>query len=144
MTFFVAAAVTIGVSTVYSATQQRKAGKRQAEELMRQREEENLKAKTEELGRMQELSDNLAASNLAMANSGISGMTPQSVALNNAKTISDSESMIGLSNRLLSAQRQRQAINARKTANAQAVGTLLGGAANIATLGASQPKTPIG
>ena len=93
---------------------------------------------------MQELSDNLAASNLAMANSGISGMTPQSVALNNARTISDSESMIGLSNRLLSAQRQRQAINARKTANAQAVGTLLGGAANIATLGASQPKTPIG
>jgi len=142
MTFFVAAAVTIGVSTVYSASQQRKAGKAQQQELLRQREEEKLKAKTEELARMQELSDNLAASNLAMANSGISGLTPQSVALENARTISSSESMIGLSNRLMAAQRTRQANNARRTANAQAVGTLLSGAANIATLGASQPKTP--
>lgn len=142
MTFFVAAAVTIGVSTVYSATQQAKAGKAQQQELLRQREEEKLKAKTEELARMQELSDNLAASNLAMANSGISGLTPQSVALENARTISSSESMIGLSNRLMAAQRTRQANNARRTANAQAVGTLLSGAANIATLGASQPKTP--
>ena len=142
MTFFVAAAVTIGVSTAYTASQQIKAGKAQQQELLRQREEEKLKAKTEELARMQELSDNLAASNLEMANSGISGLTPQSVALENARTISSSESMIGLSNRLMAAQRTRQANNARRTANAQAVGTLLSGAANIATLGASQPKTP--
>ena len=130
MSFFVVAAIT--VSTVYTATQQKKAGKRQAEMLMVQKREEELQAKAEELARREELNAVLAANQVAMATSGISGTTPESIALESARTISSSESAVGLSTRLKAAQRERQASNAIATANAQAAGTLLSGATSTA------------
>lgn len=130
MSFFVVAAIT--VSTVYTASQQKKAGKQQAEMLMVQKREEELQAKVEELARREELNAVLAANQVAMATSGISGMTPESIALESARTISSSESAVGLSTRLKAAQRERQASNAIATANAQAAGTLLSGATSTA------------
>ena len=119
-------------STAFTATQQIKAGKRQAEMLMVQKREEELQAKTEELARREELNATLAANQVAMATSGISGTTPESIALESARTISSSESAVGLSTRLKAAQRERQASNAIATANAQAAGTLLSGATSTA------------
>ena len=130
MSFFVVAAIT--VSTVYTASQQKKAGKQQAEMLMVQKREEELQAKVEELARREELNAVLAANQVAMATSGISGMTPESIALESARTISSSESAVGLSTRLKAAQRERQASNAIATANAQSAGTLLSGATSTA------------
>jgi len=130
MSFFIVAA--IGVSTVYTANQQKKAGRQQAEMLMVQKREEELQAKAEELARREELNAVLAANQVAMATSGISGMTPESIALESARTVSSSESVIGLSTRLKAAQRERQASNAIATGNAQAAGTLLSGATSTA------------
>ena len=124
MSFAIVAAIT-AVSTVYTATQQVKAGKAQAEEMLRVQQEEELQAKREELNRT------LAANQLAMATSGISGMTPESIALESARQVSSSEAAIGLSKRLQSAQRARQAKNIAKTAETQAVSTLLSGATDI-------------
>ena len=99
---------------------------------MVQKREEELQAKVEELARREELNAVLAANQVAMATSGISGMTPESIALESARTISSSESAVGLSTRLKAAQRERQASNAIATANAQAAGTLLSGATSTA------------
>jgi len=130
MSFAIVAALT-AVSTVYTATQQVKAGKAQAEEMLRVQQEEELQAKAEELARREELNRTLAANQLAMATSGISGMTPESIALESARSVSSSEAAIGLSKRLQSAQRARQAKNIAKTAETQAVSTLLSGATDI-------------
>ncbi len=130
MSFLIVAA--IGVSTVYTANQQKKAGRQQAEMLMVQKREEELQAKVEELARREELNAVLAANQVAMATSGISGMTPESIALESARTVSSSESAIGLSTRLKAAQRERQASNAIATGKAQAAGTLLSGATSTA------------
>lgn len=129
MTWVITAIVT---STAFTATQQIKAGKRQAEMLMVQKREEELQAKAEELARREELNATLAANQLALATSGISGMTPESISLESARQVSSSESAIGLSSRLKSAQRERQAANAAATGRAQAAGTLLSGATSTA------------
>jgi len=139
MSFFVVAAIT--VSTAYTATQQIKAGKAQAEEMLRVQQEEELQAKAEELARREELNATLAANQLALATSGISGMTPESVALESARQVSSSESAIGLSSRLRSAQRERQAVSAAATGRAQAGGTLLSGATSLAAYKA--PSKPV-
>ncbi len=130
MSFYIVAAIT--VSSVYTAVQQEKAGRQQAEMLMVQKREEELQAKVEELARREELNAVLAANQVAMATSGISGMSPESIALESARTVSSSESVIGLSTRLKAAQRERQASNAIATSKAQAAGTLLSGATSTA------------
>ena len=125
MSFWIVAA--IATSTVYTASQQIKAGKAQAEEMLRVQQEEELEAKAQELARREELNAILAANQVAMATSGISGMTPESIALESARQVSSSESAIGLSQRLKSAQRARQAKNITDTARAQATSTLIQG-----------------
>jgi len=138
MTWVITAIV---ASTAFTATQQIKAGKRQAEMLMVQKREEELQAKAEELARREELNATLAANQLALATSGISGMTPESISLESARQVSSSESAIGLSSRLKSAQRERQAANAAATGRAQAGGTLLSGATSLAAYKA--PSKPV-
>lgn len=130
MSFAIVAAIT-AVSTVYTATQQVKAGKAQAEEMLRVQQEEELQAKAEELARREELNRALAANQLAMVTSGISGATPQSIALESARSVSSSEAAIGLTQRLRSAQRARQAKTIMKTAETQATSTLLSGASDV-------------
>ena len=132
MAFIVTAAV-VG-STLYSASQQRKAGKAQQAALERQAEEEKLRAKTEELARREELNRTLAANQVAMATSGISGMTPESIALDSARKVSESESVIALSESLKQRQLIRQGEAAIFAGNVAATSTLLSGAESIARI----------
>ena len=122
----------IGGSTAVSAYGQVQAGKAQQEALERQAEEEKLRAKTEELARREELNRTLAANQVAMATSGISGMTPESIALESARKVSESESVIALSESLKQRQLKRQGEAARYAGTIGAASTILSGAESAA------------
>ena len=130
MAFYVVAA--IAASTAVTAYGQVQAGKAQQEALERQAEEEKLRAKTEELARREELNRTLAANQVAMATSGISGMTPESIALDSARKISESESVIALSESLKQRQLIRQGEAAKYAGTMGAVSTILSGAESAA------------
>ena len=77
------------------------AGKAAEEAAERRAEEERIAAQTEELKRREELNRVLASNILSQATSGIAAEgTPASLALEQAKTIGESESIIGLTNRV--------------------------------------------
>ena len=102
------------------------AGKAAEEAAERRAEEERIAAQAEELKRREELNRVLASNILSQATSGIAAEgTPASLALEQAKTIGESESLIALTNRL----RQRNIIqsgrDARRQSNLGAVSTLL-------------------
>jgi hypothetical protein len=99
-------------------------GKAQESALKRQAEEERLRAQTEELDRREELNRTIAANQLAMVTSGISGASPESVSLESARKVSGSEASIALSERLKQAQLVRQG-EAAKFAGTVAAGTTL-------------------
>jgi hypothetical protein len=122
----------IGASTAVSAYGQYQTGKAQQEALERQAEEEKLRAKTEELARREELNRTLAANQVAMATSGISGMTPESIALESARKVSESESVIALSENLKQRQLKRQGEAARYAGTIGAASTILSGAESAA------------
>ena len=122
----------IGGSTAVSAYGQYQTGKAQQEALERQAEEEKLRAKTEELARREELNRTLAANQVAMATSGISGMTPESIALESARKVSESESVIALSESLKQRQLKRQGEAAKYAGTIGAASTILSGAESAA------------
>ena len=122
----------IGASTAVNAYGQYQAGKAQQEALERQAEEEKLRAKTEELARREELNRTLAANQVAMATSGISGMTPESIALESARKVSERESVIALSESLKQRQLKRQGEAARYAGTIGAASTILSGAESAA------------
>lgn len=122
----------IGASTAVQAYGQYQTGKAQQEALERQAEEEKLRAKTEELARREELNRTLAANQVAMATSGISGMTPESIALDSARKISESESVIALSESLKQRQLRRQGEAAKYAGTMGAASTILSGAVSAA------------
>ena len=122
----------IGASTAVSAYGQYQTGKAQQEALERQAEEEKLRAKTEELARREELNRTLAANQVAMATSGISGMTPESIALESARKVGESESVIALSESLKQRQLRRQGEAARYAGTMGAASTILSGAESAA------------
>ena len=122
----------IGASTAVSAYGQVQTGKAQQEALERQAEEEKLRAKTEELARREELNRTLAANQVAMATSGISGMTPESIALESARKVSESESVIALSESLKQRQLRRQGEAAKYAGTIGAASTILSGAESAA------------
>lgn len=122
----------IGASTAVSAYGQYQTGKAQQEALERQAEEEKLRAKTEELARREELNRTLAANQVAMATSGISGMTPESIALESARKVSESESVIALSESLKQRQLKRQGEAAKYAGTIGAASTILKGAESAA------------
>ena len=110
------------------------AGKAAEEAAERRAEEERIAAQAEELKRREELNRVLASNILSQATSGVAAEgTPASLALEQAKTIGESEALIGLTNRL----RQRNIIqsgrDARRSANLQAVSTLLQSAPDLKT-----------
>ena len=122
----------IGASTAVRAYGQYQTGKAQQEALERQAEEEKLRAKTKELARREELNRTLAANQVAMATSGISGMTPESIALESARKVSESESVIALSESLKQRQLKRQGEAARYAGTIGAASTILSGAESAA------------
>ena len=110
------------------------AGKAAEEAADRRAEEERIAAQAEELKRREELNRVLASNILSQATSGVAAEgTPASLALEQAKTIGESEALITLTNRL----RQRNIIqsgrDARRSANLQAVSTLLQSAPDLKT-----------
>lgn len=94
----------------------------------REAEERELQAKTEELARREELNAQLAANQVAMTMSGISGATPESIALEGAKRIASSEGAIGLSERLKQRQIIREGEAQAYAGRMQAASTLLSAA----------------
>ena len=114
---------------VYGTIQAGKAAEDAAKEQARQ---EKIQAESEELARREELNKQLAAQNAAMAASGVATEgTPASIALESAKTISQSEGMISLSGKLARAQTVRAGKAAKSAAYTQAAATLLSSSGDI-------------
>lgn len=109
-------------ATVYGQVESGKAQEEQAEIRARQ---EKMAAEARELQRRQELNKVLAANAVSMAAGGVSGVTPESVALQTSKDIGASEQVISVSEKLKRAQIKRQGALDRGTANIQATSTLL-------------------
>ena len=108
---------------LYGTVQAGKAAEDAAKEQARQ---EKIQAESEELARREELNKQLAAQNAAMAASGVATEgTPASIALEQAKTISQSEGMISLSGKLARAQTVRAGKTAKSAAYTKATSTLL-------------------
>ena len=132
MSYVIAAiAITGQVVSTFATVEAGKAAEEAAE---RRAEEERIAAQAEELKRREELNRVLASNILSQATSGVAAEgTPASLALEQAKTIGESEALIGLTNRL----RQRNIIqsgrDARRSANLQAVSTLLQSAPDLKT-----------
>ena len=128
----VAAQVAVAVGAVGSIYGQVQAGKAQQQELNRQAEEEKIAAEGAELQRREELNKQLAAQNAAMAASGVATEgTPASIALESAKSISQSEGMISLSGKLARAQTIRSGQAAKAAAYTKATSTLLSSGEDI-------------
>jgi len=132
MSFAVIAAVaTIAgtVTNVYGSIQAGKAAEDAAKEQARQ---EKIQAESEELARREELNKQLAAQNAAMAASGVATEgTPASIALESAKSISQSEGMISLSGKLARAQTIRSGQAAKAAAYTKGISTLLSSGEDI-------------
>jgi len=128
----VAAQVAVAVGAAGSVIGQVQAGKAQQQELNRQAEEEKIAAEAAELKRREELNRQLAAQNAALAAGGI-GMegTPASIALESAKSISQSEGMISLSGKLARAQTIRSGQAAKAAGYTQGISTLLSSGEDI-------------
>ena len=133
MAWFIVGAIV--VSTAVQTYGQIQTGKAQEDALKEQARQEKIADEGRELERQQQLAKALAADavSLAAGNLEMEG-TPSSIALESTKNIGMSEGMIGMSDRLALAQRERQAKNARSTANLSAASTLLSGASSIAQM----------
>ena len=133
----VAAQVAVAVGAATSIYGQVQAGKAQQQELNRQAEEEKIAAEAAELKRREELNRQLAAQNVALAAGGI-GMegTPASIALESAKSISQSEGMISLSEKLKRAQLRRQGVAAKKAGQLGALSSAVSLAMGSGLMGA--------
>lgn len=124
MAFVVVATIASTAVSVYGQVQAGKAADEAAQIAAREAE---LEAQTEALGRMQELKRNLAANQLSMAAGGVSGGTPESIALESAKDIGASEQVIGLSSKLKQAAMIRQGKAQKATAYTGALSTAIKG-----------------
>ncbi len=136
MAFVVVAAVATIAATatsVYGSVQAGKAAEDAAKEQARQ---EKIQAESEELARREELNKQLAAQNAAMAASGVATEgTPASIALDSAKTISQSEGMISLSGKLARAQTVRAGQAAKAAGYTQGLSTLLSAGPDLIAAG---------
>ena len=119
-----AAYLTIAGTTA-SVYGQVEAGKAQEEQAEIRARQEKMAAEARELQRRQELNKVLAANAVSMAAGGVSGVTPESIALQTSKEIGASEQVISVSEKLKRAQIKRQGALDRGTANIQATSTLL-------------------
>jgi hypothetical protein len=123
--FQLLAAVATIAGTAASVYGQVEAGKAQEEQAEIRARQEKMAAEARELQRRQELNKVLAANAVSMAAGGVSGVTPESIALQTSKEIGASEQVISVSEKLKRAQIKRQGAMDRGTANIQATSTLL-------------------
>ena len=132
MAFAVVAAVAAIAGTATSVYGSIQAGKAAEDAAKEQARQEKIQAESEELARREELNRQLAAQNVALAAGGI-GMegTPSSIALESAKSISQSEGMISLSGNLARAQTIRSGQAAKAAGYTQGASTLLSSAEDL-------------
>ena len=121
----------VALAGLVQAYGQYQTGKMQEESMKRQAEQERLRAQTEELARREELNAAIAANQVAMAMSGISGATPESVSLESARKTTTSEAAISLSEKLKQRQLIREGEAAAYAGRVEALGTLLKTGADI-------------
>jgi len=121
----------IALAGAAQAYGQYQTGKAQEAQMKRQAEQERLRAQTEELARREELNQAIAANQVAIAMSGISGATPQSVSLESARKTTTSEAAISLSEKLKQRQLIREGEAAAFAGKVGAVSTLLDTAVDI-------------
>ena len=134
MTFVVTAAAIAATGTVLSTVAQVQAGKAAEEAAEIAAEEQRIAAQNEELKRREELNRVLASNILAQATSGIAAEgTPASLALEQAKTIGESEGVLALSQRLRERNLLMEGRTARSMANLQAAGSLMRAAPGLKT-----------
>ena len=134
MSFAITAAVIAATGTVMSTVASVEAGKAAEEAAERAAEEQRIAAQTEELKRREELNRVLASNILSQATSGIATEgTPASLALEQAKTIGESEGVLALSQRLRERNLLMEGRTARSMANLQAAGSLMKAAPGLKT-----------
>jgi hypothetical protein len=137
---FVIAATVMAAGTVVSAYGQYQMGKFQEESMKRQAELKKLEGMTNELSRREQLNASIAANQLAMSMSNISGETPKSIALQSARDVSTDEGQIGLTDRLTQRLLIREGKASAFAGKVGAGGTLLSGLGSAY----ATSKTPIG
>ena len=132
MSYVIAAiAITGQVVSTFATVEAGKAAEEAAE---RRAEEERIAAQAEELKRREELNRVLASNILSQATSGIATEgTPASLALEQAKTIGESEGVLALSQRLRERNLLMEGRTARSMANLQAAGSLMRAAPGLKT-----------
>ena len=132
MSYVIAAiAITGQVVSTFATVEAGKAAEEAAE---RRAEEQRIAAQAEELKRREELNRVLASNILAQATSGIAAEgTPESLALEQAKTIGESEGVLALSQRLRERNLLMEGRTARSMANLQAAGSLMKAAPGLKT-----------
>ena len=132
MSYVIAAiAITGQVVSTFATVEAGKAAEEAAE---RRAEEERIAAQAEELKRREELNRVLASNILSQATSGIAAEgTPASLALEQAKTIGESEGVLALSQRLRERNLLMEGRTARSMANLQAAGSLMRAAPGLKT-----------
>ena len=132
MAYVIAAiAITGQVVSTFATVEAGKAAEEAAE---RRAEEERIAAQAEELKRREELNRVLASNILSQATSGIAAEgTPASLALEQAKTIGESEGVLALSQRLRERNLLMEGRTARSMANLQAAGSLMKAAPGLKT-----------
>ena len=136
MSWVITAITLTAASTATSIYGQQEAAKAQEDQLKEQAKQEKLQAESEKLARFEELNNALAANIVSQGTSGIAAEgTPAQLALNNQKKISLSENISEVNQRLRAAALKRAGKNARRSGNIGSFGSLLGGAASIASLG---------
>ncbi len=114
--FIVAAQVAVVAGAATSIYGQVEAGKAQQDALEEQARQEKIAAEGRELQRRQELNKVLASNIAGASMSGIAGEgTPASIALESAKAVGTSESMIGLSEKLKRRQLKMRGKMAKQT-----------------------------
>lgn len=132
MSYVIAAiAITGQVVSTFATVEAGKAAEEAAE---RRAEEERIAAQAEELKRREELNRVLASNILSQATSGIAAEgTPASLALEQAKTIGESEGVLALSQRLRERNLLMEGRTARSMANLQAASSLMKAAPGLKT-----------
>ena len=114
--FIVAAQVAVVAGAATSIYGQVEAGKAQQDALEEQARQEKIAAEGRELQRRQELNKVLASNIVGASMSGMTGEgTPASIALESAKAIGTSESIIGLSEKLKRRQLKMRGKMAKQT-----------------------------
>ena len=141
MSWVVTAIAITATSAVYGAMGAKAGGKAQQQQLDMEAKRREEQAIADAAVLEAELNDAAAARRVAQAMSGASAEgSLQSINLGNAKTRSAMRLNLDATGLADAASLRLRGANAKATGDINAIGSILGGAANIAMLGAPKPK----